>query len=158
MYRDVKGLMSFLLDDDNGDHYASLAMGYAMDQDRPFKGLGVDYLYDTTGLPDVSKGLTLYFRADQTKSVDKYGPGWRPFWWFSAGVSWPCESSEITDILRDPYGMCKTRWVLSQTNYFLCFGSSLLLRIGGNDVVDTTHSLLIIADSNLLLKFILTGS
>ncbi len=45
-------------------YYATLCMGYAMDQDRPFKGLGVDYLYDIKGTPDVSKGLTLYFRAD----------------------------------------------------------------------------------------------
>ena len=113
MYRDVKGLKSFLLDNDNGDYYATLAMGYAMDQDRPFNGLGVDYLYDIKGTPDTSKGLTLYFRADRTRSVGKYGQDWRPFWWFSAGATWPkCSSSDITDVLRDPYGTCKTRLVL----------------------------------------------
>ena len=110
MYREVKGLKSFLLDDDNGDHYATLAMGYAMDRDRPFKGLGVDYLYDITGTPNVSKGLILYFRADHTRSIDKYGPRWQLFWWFSSGAIWPkCSASEITDVLRDPYGTCKAR-------------------------------------------------
>ena len=112
MYRDVKGLMSFLLDDDGGDYYATLSMGNAMDQDRPFTGLGVDYLYDIKGTPDVSKGLTLYFRADHQRAVTKYGLGWQPFWWFSTGSIWPkCRSSDVTDVLRDPYGTCKNRWV-----------------------------------------------
>ena len=87
MYRDVKGLVSFLLDDDNGDHYATLGMGYAMDQDRAFRGLGVEYLYDTTGIPDTSKGLSLYFRENHMRSVAHYGQGWRPFWWFSAEIT-----------------------------------------------------------------------
>lgn len=112
MYRDVKSFKSFLLGDDNGDYYATLSMGYAKDQDRPFRGLGVDYLYDINDIPDVNKGLTLYFRADHKKRVSKYGSGWRPFWWFSAGATWPkCKASEVTDVLRDPYGTCKDRYI-----------------------------------------------
>ena len=108
MYGEVKGLKSLLLDDDNGDHYTSLSIGYGMSGPHPFGGLGVDYLYDTTGSPDVKKGLTLYFRVQRDQLVRDYGSGWRPFWWFPAGIDWPsCKSSKVVDVLQDPYGTCK---------------------------------------------------
>lgn len=107
MYHEVNGLISFLLDDDGGSHYTTLSMGYDIHQNF---NLGVDYLYDKTGNNDVKKGLTLYFRTDHKISASKYGQSWRQFWWFAAGATWPnCGSSEVTDILRDPYGICKYR-------------------------------------------------
>ena len=106
MYRDVNGLLSLLLDDDSGEYYATLNLGYAMDQDR----LEVDYSYDIRGTSYTSKGLTLYFRADAIKTViNQYGPEWRLFWWFPARFTWQKSefaAHKVTDVLRDPYGTC----------------------------------------------------
>ena len=111
MYRDQNGVKSFLLDDDNCDCLSTLSMGHGMcvaGHDSKYSKanmFGVDKLFDPGCRgPSPDYGLSLYFRTSKELTLDNFGGGWRAFWWYEAGISWP---KKETDVLASQYGSCK---------------------------------------------------
>ena len=101
----------FLLDDDNCDCLSTLSLGHGLcgnghsTKFSNVKVFGVDKLYDPGCRgPYPHYGLSLYFRTAKKLSLDKFGGGWRAFWWYEKDTTWP---SQAKDVFGNPYGSCE---------------------------------------------------
>lgn len=138
-YRDINGVKSVLLDDDNCDCLSTIQLGATVCSSKfDPNARGVDLLYDPVcSLPDPHYGLTLYFQIpEKTLTFEGYGLKWAAFWWWPKDGQWP---SNVTDVLERGYGQCK------ETDVY-CFG-----RLPSSVEEDRTKLLAVDTEGNVYL-------